>query len=232
VTRLLDYNVLEAIHIVAVAVWLGTDIATFALLWRLRHPGLNPATRGEMVGLVDLLDLGPRSAAVVLLTLGVTLTYLGRWGFTGANETLLLGGSVLLCALWLLLVWYGFWVSGARGRSEKGERWAPIVGVADLWLRVVLTAALLVAAIWSLGSSGGPIGVTWLSIKLILFAAVVALGIATRTVLSSLESRLGAARAPTEQAGRTSSSVRLVMLVMLATWACFVTMIWLSVTPH
>ena len=74
-----------------------------------------------MVGLWEDLDLGPRAASILLLTLGITLTYLGRWGFTAASELVILGGSVLLGGAWLLAVLFRFWVDHPRQRRRSAR---------------------------------------------------------------------------------------------------------------
>jgi hypothetical protein len=233
VTRLLDYNLLETLHVVAVALWLGTDIAAAAVLRRSVDEGHSPNARTEMVRLWEDLDLGPRAASIILLTLGITLAYLGRWGFTTASELVILGGSVLLGAAWLLAVVFRFWVNHPRQGAER-SRWqlrtANAARTADLWLRVVVTLALAVTAVISLGADGGPIAANWLSIKLILVAVAVALTFGTRLMLPSM---MGwSPQGPVDKAPAVEAGRRPVVLSLTLTavgWVCIAVVIWLSI---
>ena len=231
-TRLLDYNLLETLHIVAVALWLGTDIAAAVVLRRAADDRRPPAARAEMVVLWEDLDLGPRSASILLLTLGITLTFLGRWGFTAASEPVILGGSVLLGGAWLIAVLFQFWVSHPRQQAERADwqlRMAGLARTADVWLRVVVTLALAATAIVSLGADGGPIGATWLSIKLILVAIAVALTFGTRLLIPSV---MGLSSHPVEGAPIPEKSGRPVVWSLALTavaWVCIAVVIWLSI---
>lgn len=228
-TRLLDYNLLETLHIVAVALWLGTDIAAAIVLRRAVDDRRSPPARAEMVGLWEDLDLGPRAASILLLTLGITLTYLGRWGFTAASESVILVGSVLLGGAWLLAVLFRYWVDHpppASTRSAVQVRLGGAARTADLWLRVVVTVALAVAAVVSLGADGGPIAATWLSIKLILVAVAVALTFGTRLLLPSVTS-LEVPEGGEATAGRRTVTLPLAMTAVA--WVCIAVVIWLSI---
>jgi hypothetical protein len=228
VTRLLDYNLLETLHVVAVALWLGTDIAAAVVLRRAVDDRRSPPARAEMVGLWEDLDLGPRAASILLLTLGITLTYLGRWGFTAASELVILVGSVLLGGAWLLAVLFRYWVEHPpqeTTRSAVQLRWADLARTADLWLRVVVTLALAVTAVVSLGADGGPIAATWLSIKLILVAVAVALTFGTRLLLPSLTSP----EVPDEEATDGRTTVTLSLALTAIAWVCIAVVIWLSI---
>ena len=228
-TRLLDYNLLETLHIVAVALWLGTDIAAVVVLRRAVDGGRPPSARAEMVGLWEDLDLGPRAASILLLTLGITLTYLGRWGFTAASELMILGGSVLLGGVWLLAVLFRFWVDHPRQGADRHAwqvRTARLTRTADVWLRVVVTVALAVTAVISLGADGGPIAATWLSIKLILVAVAVALTFGTRLMIPIV---MGWSPGASVDETPNRRPVAWSLALTGVAWVCIAVVIWLSI---
>ena len=88
------------------AVWLGTDIGVFLAGRQMRNASLPMETRRAMGQLSGMVDMGPRSALVLVLMLGITLSYLGQWGFTGAGGNSLrvvIAGSLALVAVYSLL---------------------------------------------------------------------------------------------------------------------------------
>ena len=113
-----------------------------------------PDARAGMVRLWEDLDLGPRSASIILLTLGRSHTWadgLHRRLRTGDP-----GGSALLGAAWPLAVVFRFCDRSSPGGREIPWRLrtANAARTADLWLRVVVTLALAVTAAISLGAEG------------------------------------------------------------------------------
>ncbi len=185
------YDVLKAIHILLVIVWLGTDIGTFASFNRLLDTTLSVPTRLSMSRLSDLLDQGPRSALVLLLMLGLSLSHMGDWGFGGDAGAVLAWVAAGIGAVWFVGVWMQFWVAHAPAGSARPSWATAFVArfkVVDLWWRVGIASALIIAGLTSLASSGegGVIGADWLAWKVLLFAAIVADGVAIRLLLPKL----------------------------------------------
>lgn len=185
------YDALKAVHVLLVIVWLGTDIGTFASFNRLLDTSLSVPTRLSMSRLSDLLDQGPRSALVLLLMLGLSLSHMGDWGFGGGPGAVLAWVAAGIGIAWFAGVWMLFWVGHAPPGSVRPGWATSFVSkfkVIDLWWRVGVAAALVIAGVTSLASSGdgGVIGADWLAWKVVLFAGIVADGVVIRLLLPKL----------------------------------------------
>lgn len=224
------YTLLLGVHIVLAGIWLGTDIGTMASFRRLRDPRLALPTRLAMSRLSDLLDMGPRSALVLLLMLGLVLTHLGGWGLTGPGGGALAWAAGVLGPVWLAGLWHQFWVT-------RGERAAVHVRIqrafrpADLVLRVTISGALGIAAVLSLVATG-PLAAPWLSAKLILFSGIVLCGVGLRLLIPHLVERVAAIVAagssPQREAALSRTAVITEALVWLI-WAQIALITWLAV---
>ena len=185
------YDALKAVHILLVIVWLGTDIGTFTSFNRLLDTSLSVPTRLSMSRLSDLLDQGPRSALVLLLMLGLSLSHMGDWGFGGAAGAVLSWAAAVIGIAWFAGVWMQFWVAHAPAGADRPSwalRFVATFKVVDLWWRVSVADALVLAAITSLATDGdgGIIGADWLAWKVLLFAGIVADGVVIRLLLPKL----------------------------------------------
>lgn len=224
------YTLLLGVHVVLAGIWVGTDIGTMASFRRLRDPRLALSTRLAMSRLSDLLDLGPRSALVLLLSLGLVLTHLGGWGFAGSGGRALAWAAGLLGPLWLAGVWHQFWVT--RGdRAAVHLRIQRAFRPVDLILRVTISGALGVTAVLSLVAAG-PLAAPWLSLKLILFAGIVLCGVGLRLLIPHIVEKVGAIVAagssPEREAALSRTAVVTEALVWLI-WAQIALITWLAV---
>ncbi len=185
------YDALKAIHILLVIIWLGTDIGTFASFNRLLDTKLSVPTRLSMSRLSDLLDQGPRSALVLLLMLGLSLSHMGDWGFGGDAGAVLAWLAAAIGVVWFAGVWMQFWVAHAPPGAIRPPWASGFVArfkVVDLWWRVGVAGALVLAGLTSLAASGndGIIGADWLAWKVLLFALIVVDGVVIRLLLPKL----------------------------------------------
>ncbi len=185
------YDVLKAVHILFVIIWIGTDIGTFSSFNRLLDTSLSVPTRLSMSRLSDLLDQGPRSALVLLLMLGLSLSHMGDWGFGGNAGAVLAWIAAVIGIAWFAGVWMQFWVAHAPPGADRPSwavRFVATFKVVDLWWRVGVAAALVIAAVTSLVRSGdrGIIGADWLAWKVLLFAGIVADGVVIRLLLPKM----------------------------------------------
>ena len=183
-----------------------------------------------MVRLWEDLDLGPRSASIILLTLGIT-SHTWADGLHRRLRTGDPGGSALLGAAWLLAVVFRFWViTLARGQRDP-------LAVADGERRPYRRS--LAAGGGDAGPGGhrgdlsrcggGPIAANWLSIKLILVAVAVALTFGTRLVLPSvMVVPAGTGRRNTRRRGSPRPVVWSLALTAVG-WVCIAVVIWLSI---
>ncbi len=184
------YLWLKALHILMVVVWLGTDIGTFASFNRVLDTTLSVPTRLSMSRLSNLLDQGPRSALVILLMLGLTMTQQGGWGLAGDAGRLLSVAATLIGIVWFAGIWHQYWVNHPPlgvVRSPAHVTATSRFRTVDLWWRIGVASALLATAVYSLSKhNAAPISANWLSWKLVLFAGIVADGVLIRLLLPKL----------------------------------------------
>ncbi len=91
---------------------------------------------------------------------------------------------------------------------------------------MVVTVALAVTAVISLGADGGPIAATWLSIKLILVAVAVALTFGTRLMIPIV---MGwSPGAPVDETPNRRP-VAWSLALTAVSWVCIAVVIWLSI---
>lgn len=191
------YDLLKALHLLLVIIWLGTDIGTYASFQRLLNEKLSLPTRLSMSRLSDVLDQGPRSGLVLLLMLGISMTYMGDWGLRGGGGLVLAWMAAVVGLVWFAGVWHQFWVHRAPADQPRSPRHLSITATfrkVDLWWRVALAIVLVGASIVSLATSGddGPFAADWLAWKLLVFAGIVACGVAIRISLPKIGAAIGA----------------------------------------
>ena len=228
------YVVIKFFHILMAGIWLGTDMGVYTAAKKLRDPSLTIETRASMGKLSGILDMGPRSALVILLMLGITLTFLGGWGFNagyGSNLGILAFISGLV---WLLGIWHQYWVDHpnlGEKRPKKHIQFQNIFRKLDLFLRIIITSILFVIAIWSL-KGNGPIEAYWLSIKLILFSAIIACGIGIRLYIPQAREAIadifenGSTK---EREDRLALNRGISLFFVKSIWVLVAVIIWISV---
>jgi uncharacterized membrane protein len=234
-TLMLDpYVVLKWLHVIMAGLWLGMDMGVYNAGQRLSNPKLSIETRAAMGKLGGFLDMGPRSAVVVLLMLGITMTSLGGWGFTGGYGGQLAGTAAVVGVVWLGLLWHQFWVDHpnlGETRPEAHIKFQQTFRRIDIAMRVIVTSALAATAIWSL-TGDGPITATWLAVKLCLFALIVACGIGIRIYLPAMRKVLGDIFAngstPEKEAELQIRRGKMIVFVKCI-WALVIIVIWISV---
>ncbi|MCS6800582.1 MAG: hypothetical protein RMM58_10445 [Chloroflexota bacterium] len=187
----LDYQLLKALHILLVIIWLGTDIATMASFYGMLNSRYHITTRLAMSRLSDLMDMGPRSALVLLLMLGIYLTYRGEWGLEGPVGEAIAVASAVIGVLWFAGVWHQYWVTHGHIAGSRHAAFQQFFRRFDLGWRVLVSGALAVAAVFSLFVPGAPFNALWLSLKLILFAGIVLIGVYLRVLLPQIGAAVG-----------------------------------------
>lgn len=229
------YALLKTLHILFIATWLGMDFGTFISYKRMRDPSLSIDTRKQMYRVFAFIDMGPRSSLVLMLTLGIALTYMGGWGFPGAGGRAFAIVAAVLGLLWVAAIWHQYWVHetppGAT-RSAFHVKLQRVFRPCDIWLRVGLAGGLAVAAVLSLVGGEGPIHADWLAWKLILFAGIVMSGVGIRVFLPAVTAAVGEIFAdgstPEREAALTSGSRRTVWFVY-AIWVLIIAITWVAI---
>ncbi|TVQ46564.1 MAG: hypothetical protein EA371_09985 [Gammaproteobacteria bacterium] len=177
------YELLNWLHIVLFAYWLGADFGVFFAARLMARPGLSYDDRMRIRELLQFVDLAPRVSLILILPVGLHMAAL-RWGLPL--------GPGALSALWLASVaWLVLMLSvHARHGSALGER----LRRADLGVRYLVLSVMLVLGGGSL-ITGSPIADGWLATKVVLFAVIIALGLALRVISAGWAPALAQLRA-------------------------------------
>ena len=229
-----SYVLLKTLHVLLVATWLGIGFRNLHLLCANAGFLLSIDTRKQMYRVFAFIDMGPRSSLVLMLTLGVALTYLGGWGFAGSGGRAFASVTAVVGIVWVAAIWHQYWVHEAppdRPRSEVHVRVQKVFRPLDIWLRVGLAGGLAAAAAVSLAGEG-PILADWLAWKLILFAGIVMSGVGIRIYLPAVAAAVGdiftKGSTPEREAALTAGSRKTVWFVY-AIWVLIIAITWIAV---
>lgn len=201
------YTLLLYVHVLGLVYWLGGDLGTYLSSRYVLQKELGVEARQTAFNILMACDMGPRLAMPMMLGTGCHLAAL-RW-------PALLPDTLALIGWVLVLIWTGL-ITAIH--SSAGSRW-PSLTRWDLWLRFGVVASLLAAGL--LGSSVGlPV---WMALKIIIFAVLVASGIAVRFALKPF----AIAYAQMLQAGPSDEGNH-AMATHMGTARRFVWLIWLG----
>jgi hypothetical protein len=147
--------------------WLGADLGVFLCSRAVVQPGLTPDQRLRTAQLMRAIDLAPRVAASLMLTVGGILTeYVGI-----GHPWWQMAGIVMLGPVWLALVLVGYFRDG----TALGDAVARI----ENSFRALLVVAVPVSVAWS-WTSGRLDLAPYVAGKLLIFAALMLMGLALR----------------------------------------------------
>jgi hypothetical protein len=161
------YTLLLYIHVLGLVYWLGGDLGTFLSSRYVLRDDLGVEARQTAFSILMACDMGPRLAMPIMLGTGCHLAAL-RW-------PTLLPDMLLLVAWFLVAIWIGLIAAIHRA---AGQRY-PSLAAWDLRLRFGVVAGLVAGAL--LGLSLDLPG--WMALKILVFAGLVACGIAVRFAL-------------------------------------------------
>jgi hypothetical protein len=210
------YNLWVLAHVVCFVVWLGTDLGVFYLSRRLLDTKLEMSGRAALARAMSGLDMGARTAIVVIPATGIELLSYSHGPVTG---------------LWLLAVWAGdlgwlglVWWLHYHNRSDVSVKrgWTDVMGL-DMALRVLIPLVLIGSAIASFVTSA-PFGARWIALKVGLYAICVLAGLGIRVTLGPFSQ----AFTRTVQDGSTPEG-ELTMRLALRKTTVFVWTIWLAI---
>ena len=216
------YLFIKFLHVLAFAYWLGADLGVFFAARYAARADLSLDERRRFLALLLLVDMGPRTALILVLPTGATLAAL--LGLLTIERWQLL--ALWLASLaWLALAWRLYLHDEAGGsRIEFARR-------LDLAVR-----GLVIAGCGGLGAAAllgaGPLGAAWLGLKALLYACVVLLGVLLRGVLAEWRAGLRLVAAGTDiEAGnaRVASAARRGERYGLSLWALLAVIAWLGV---
>lgn len=238
--RLLDtytvpYVLLLTLHIVLVGVWLGADIGSLVAFRRLRDTSLSLAARRQMTLLTELLDVGPRSAMVLLFTLGLAMTYMGGWGLRNQIGGWFPPVVLTVAAVWTLAVWHAYWVGRApkdRPRGPVHQRIRNTYRKVELWLRLAVSAALAAAAAVSLLEIVPFFQMHWIAWKMFLLLGISLCGLGLKYAIPRVRARFGAVMkqgSSPESEAALAAPLRTAETLIILIWVQIAAMVYLSV---
>lgn len=151
-------------HLLCLVYWLGADLGVFYSSYFLVDDKLSTETRVSMAKLLFALDQAPRICMPLILAFGVHLAWrLGMWAIPGS----VIAATWAVCLGWLAMVL----TLHFRGHGAKR------LTAFDYSFRVVVIGGLAAYAIYAIT---GEHMATWLAIKLLVFAGLVACGLMVR----------------------------------------------------
>ena len=204
-----ELALLTLLHVLVFVYWLGGDLGAFYASRFLTAEGVPPDRRLLAARIVGDVDMAPRTALILMLPTGLILAR--QTGYIDLGWTLVWVTALVFLA-WLALAWF------RHLRHGRAPAWT---GMLDLGLRWLTMAGLVAMAMAALtGHADWPL---FLSVKLILLAVAIALGLLIRRVLSPLGPAL-AALAGGQDVATGEAQLRTLMtrarpLVMMI-WAC------------
>jgi len=164
-------------HLLLFVFWLGADLGVFLAGREVVAPGLAPDQRLRTAELMAAIDLAPRIAASLMLTVGGILTeYVGI-----GHPAWQMAGIVLLGPAWLTLVLVGY--------LRDGTALGATVARLDLAFRAILVVAVPLSVAWS-WSTGRLDSAPWVAAKLLIFAALMLAGLVLRWRLQPFQDGL------------------------------------------
>ncbi len=169
-----SYLVLDFLHILLFAYWLGPDWGVFVNGRRVADESLSREERLRFLKASVAIDIFPRSSIVLLIAVGLTLANKGGFLLLGPLTMALIW---VIAVVWLLLVWITGYILSPGPLKARFDK----VHVA---IRHLVTAALLGVGVYSL-IFNTPITSNWLATKFILVAALVAVGSVLRLIVGS-----------------------------------------------
>ena len=168
-----SYILLDFLHILLFAYWLGTDWGVFVNGRRVADESLSREERLRFLKAAVAIDIFPRSSIVLLIAVGLTLASMsGNLPLGPLMITLIW----IVALIWLLLVWLTGYILSP----------GPLKGLFDkihLTVRHIVTCCLLGVGVYSL-IFNTPIINAWLAVKFVLVAALIAVGSVLRLIMS------------------------------------------------
>lgn len=215
------YSLLVVLHVVLFAYWLGGDFGVFVCSRYIVRPDLPVAERQRFMEALLAIDILPRTAIVLLPVVGLQLAYLrGSVALPPAGPWI----AWLLGAAWLAVVWAAY----LRLRKPGGQIWQRI----DVGWRMLLIPALLLTGIISL-QQGTPVSSDWIAAKLLIYAALLVIGLYLRVSIRGW--RVGFERLRAGESGPDIDALftdghRRATYAAFVFWFLIITMAWLGIT--
>lgn len=152
-------------HVILFVFWLGADLGVYYSAKYVARSDLSKPERLRFLELLLRVDMFPRSTLILMLPVGFSLAQVSGWADIPLAA---LAGIWVVGIAWFVLMWSVHKKPQAVGlkRVDVAVRWAVIAGL------LALAGTSLSAGLWTTQA--------WLSIKLVLFAGVMCLGLLLR----------------------------------------------------
>ena len=174
-----EIALLRFAHVVAMAYWLGADLAVWYSSYFAVDRSLGAGTRVVIIRILLALDLAPRICMTLMLPLGIHLAWrLGLLPVDGQAVTTVWA----ICLAWLSMVLYLHFA--APGQTKQ------LLTRFDFLFRVVVIVCLAGYAAYSLAGAGGS-RASWVTYKLLIYALMVACGLVVRIRLKPFGTAFG-----------------------------------------
>jgi hypothetical protein len=199
------------LHLLVFVYWLGGDAGAFTASFILSDPRQSPEARLAAARILGAVDMAPRSALILTLPTGATLSVQRGWLELPAEAVI---GAWIGSLVWLAALW------AQHARPAPSPMWSRI----DVCLRVALIVGALACAWFA-----GPL---FLKIKLACLALATALGLAIRRAVAPM----GPALAKLAQGERCAESDRTLSQALgigrplvVCIWMCLLTAAWAGI---
>jgi hypothetical protein len=154
------YDLLVYAHVLAFVFWFGGDLGVAILGAAFRDRSKPLETRLEILRLLSVVDMGPRSAWVVMVPLSITLVDVG--GYWDVPSFVVIG-SWVIGTMWMALTW-SIHLAGHQAPTQT-------LKTIEFWLKIAITSGYgLLGVLALLGL--GPLEANWLGFKALTFAAI------------------------------------------------------------
>jgi hypothetical protein len=154
------YDLLVYAHVLAFVFWLGGDLGVAILGSAFRDRTKSLETRLEILRLLGVVDMGPRSAWVAMVPLSITLVDVG--GYMDVPD-LGIYAAWFVGACWMALTWRVH----VLGPGPQGQGLRRV----EFWLKILITCAYGALGILSV-TGNGPLESPWLAWKALTFAVI------------------------------------------------------------
>jgi hypothetical protein len=154
------YDLLVYAHVLAFVFWLGGDLGVAILGSAFRDRTKSLPTRLEILRLLTVVDMGPRTAWVAMVPLSITLVNVG--GYWDVPDWLLMG-SWGIGAAWLVLTW----VIHLRDPGPLTTK----LKILEFSIKIVIMLGYGVVGVSAI-MGYGPLEPNWLGWKALIFSGI------------------------------------------------------------
>lgn len=160
------------VHLLLFAYWLGADWGVFVTARYVADPELGMDERRRFLKAAFGIDLMPRMAFTLLLPVGLQLA--SYYGIAWTPDGPFMLGIWIAAIAWLIL--------NIQGYKRIGTAAGETLRLIDTRIRYVLAPVLIGTGILSLVTDG-PVPQTFIALKLIVFGAMVIVGLVLRHIM-------------------------------------------------